>query len=83
MDTDETKRFFIEYKSIFLDIVESYKTYQRVEEALSGGKSILDHSSLSEITKQEKGDLKRRREELINAFPDGLLYKFRKCIRIC
>jgi hypothetical protein len=34
METDPSKRYLIEYKSILLDIIEKYKTFERVNLAL-------------------------------------------------
>jgi hypothetical protein len=61
METDPSKRYMIEYKSILLDIIEKYKTFERVNLALflkkfkiEHGKEGIDSEICAEVIKPER-----------------------------
>lgn len=62
METDPSKRYLIEFKSILLDIIEKFKTFERVNLAKfletfkqEQKNENIDHEICSEIIKPERG----------------------------
>lgn len=86
METDQNRRFLIEYKSIVIDVVEKFKTLQRIGESMQldlTNEDVLDETKNSSKLAQPKPEERKRAIRLdsksIKELPEGLLYKFRKC----
>ena len=91
METDPSRRFPVEFKSVVLDLVEKHKTLQRVAESmqladpaeeapedLRGSRVPAPPAPRAEERSKRAPRLDAR---AVRELPEGLLYRFRKCRR--
>ncbi len=87
METDPSKRFLIEYKSVVIDVVEKAKTLQRIAESMQldlANDDLFDETKnasrvLQAPKQEERKRVLRLDAKAIQELPEGLLYKLRKC----
>lgn len=84
MEVDPKERHPLEYKSIVLDIIEKYKTYERVlasnnPQEFSKGQDFTEEKGSKTQKNEERKKYYHVDENNVTDLPEGLLYKFRKC----